>query len=61
MKTGDRVHTKMDTFPVSTGTVEHISSCGRYVRVRKRYGAKKSWVKAYYVSELDIIKDKQGV
>lgn len=54
MQEGDRVFTKIDRFPISTGIVEIISSCGRYIRVRKRYGGKRSWVKTYLVKDLEV-------
>ena len=61
MKPGDRVFTKNDRFPISTGTVEHISSCQRYVRVRKRYGTRRSWVKVYYANELEPVEASNKV
>ena len=59
MKPGDRVRTINDTMPVSTGRVKIVSDCSRYVRVRKRYGDKKSWVKAYHIDELKNLTEER--
>jgi hypothetical protein len=56
MKVGDWVMTP-DRLPSGIGTIEHVSDCGRYARVRKRYG-KKPRVKSYTVKELASLNKK---
>ena len=58
MRTGDRVETLKERYPVCTGTIKIVSECGRYARVLKRYGSRRSWVKTYATEDLCVIDDR---
>jgi hypothetical protein len=58
IKEGDVVRPAGHGKVVSTGTVELISGCGRYARVRERYG-KKTWIRTYAVKDLKLLSKRE--
>jgi hypothetical protein len=52
---GDVVRTDGESKPVSTGIVQSVSECGRYVRVEKVYGQRNRRSKTYDRSSLTVL------